>query len=201
MRKLMAVLLLTGSAGLSAHAQECCVKVEVFGGYSYFNASPKTDRIPPEPINSSNIFDGRIGQHGFGVNVAGRIKGKLGIVGDFSFQSADEKVFNLNTDTSTLVFLAGPRLSIRNQETTLFAQALIGGIRRKVENTNLNITATDLALGFGGGLDIGFKRHFAFRAFELDYLPSRGSDALSNIGKRWSQNFRAQIGFVFRFGD
>jgi outer membrane protein with beta-barrel domain len=201
MRKLLTVMLLLGVPALTAQAQECCVKIEAFAGYSYFNASPKTDRIPPDPNSNPGIFDGRIGQHGFGVNIAGRIKGKLGIVGDFSFQSADEKVFNLNTDTSTLVFLAGPRLSIRNQETTLFAQALMGGIRRKVDNINLHITATDLALGFGGGLDIGFKKHVAFRAFEFDYLPSRGSDALPNIGKRWSQNFRAQIGFVFRFGD
>lgn len=201
MRRWVALLTLNAALVISVQGQDCCTKVEAFVGYSYFNASPKTDRIPPNPIFNPSVFGGRIGQHGFGVNVAGRVRGKLGLVGDISYQTADAKIFNVNTDTSTFVFLAGSRLSMRNDETTLFAQALIGGARRKADNPNLHITATDLALSFGAGLDIGFRKRFAFRVFEFDYLPSRGSDALTNIGKRWSQNFRAQSGFVFRFGN
>lgn len=202
MKKMLGLIIICLAAAGPVRAQDCCTRVEAFVGYSYFNASPKTDRIaPPNTMPPTPPFEGRIGQHGIGFNIAGNFNSKFGIVGDVSYQSADERIFNQNTDTSTLTFLVGPRLSSRNESATVFAQALVGGIRRKADSPLFHVSATDLALSFGGGMDMKLRKHIAFRIFEFDYIPSRGSDNLPDIGKRWSQNFRFQTGLVFRFGN
>jgi len=202
MKRLVGIAIFCLMAGGQVLAQDCCIKVEAFIGYSYFNAAAKTDRIaPPLTVPPTSPFEGRIGQHGIGFNIAGNFNSKFGIVGDFSYQTSDERIFNHNVDTRTLILLAGPRLSSRNEATTLFAQALIGAARRKADSPLVHASGTDLALSFGAGMDLKIGKHIAFRIFEFDYLPSRGGDNLPNIGKRWSQNFRFQTGFVYRFGN
>ena len=61
MRRWVALLTLNAALVISVQGQDCCTKVEAFVGYSYFNASPKTDRIPPNPIFNPSVFGGRIG--------------------------------------------------------------------------------------------------------------------------------------------
>jgi opacity protein-like surface antigen len=195
-------LILVGAlltVGAPASAQDCCQRVEIFGGYSYLDVSPKTDRIPADILG--NRFDSRIGQNGFGVSVAGNFSRRFGIVADFSRNMSDNNILNLQTDTSTTLFLFGPRITSRNENVTVFGHALIGGMKRKAVSEVLNLSNTDLALGFGGGIDIGATKHIAVRLFQFDYIPSRGGDNMEGIGKRWSQNFRAQVGIVVRFGD
>lgn len=178
----------------SANAQDLYSKVDIFAGYSYFSASPKTDRIP-DPA-----FSSRISQHGFGGNLCFNITERIGIVADFSNQTADKRIVGLNTDTATLLYLFGGRFYARSEGIKAYAQALIGGARRRAISKALDISAVDLALAFGGGVEVDINKRIGFRLVEFDYVPTRGGDGTLGIGKRWSQNFRAETGLVFRFG-
>jgi hypothetical protein len=71
---------------------------------------------------------------------------------------------------------------------------LIGGVRGKVEDFESN---TDLALGFGGGVDIKVHPSVAIRAVQLDYLPFRVRNPIT-LDKEWSHNLRVQVGLTFR---
>jgi len=184
-------------APIPGYAQECnCSKVEVFGGYSYLSASPKTDRLP----FSLTDFNSRIGQHGYGINAAFNLSGRFGFVADVSRNMADKEIALANTDTSTTLFLFGPRFSSRSEGVTYFAQAFVGGAKRRAESTIFHVSGTDFALGLGGGMDLQASKYIAFRLFQFDYIPSRGGDNSPGIGRRWSQNLRAQVGLVVKLG-
>jgi hypothetical protein len=184
-------------AELSGNAQDCnCSKVDVFGGYSYLSASPKTDRLPPNITD----FNSRIGQHGYSINAAFNLKKWLGIVADFGRNTADKEIASATTDTSTTLFLFGPRFSSHSEGVTYFGQALVGGAKRRAESTVFKVSGNDFALALGGGIDLHASRYFAMRLFQIDYLPTRGGDNTPGIGTRWSQNYRAQVGFVVKLG-
>jgi hypothetical protein len=195
MRKLAQCLLFLLAASLHVQAQECCPRIAVFGGYSYLNVSPKTDRIP-----ISNNFNDRIGQHGYGVSVSGNLSRRFGIVADISRHMADVNIMNLNTDTSTTLYLFGPQIRSGSEDVTAFAHALVGGSTRRTESQSLEISSTDFAMAFGGGFDLTVSKHFAFRVLQLDYIPTRGGDNTPGIGKRWGQDFRVQVGIVVELG-
>ncbi|HEX8185623.1 MAG TPA: hypothetical protein VF747_12745, partial [Blastocatellia bacterium] len=97
-------------------------------------------------------------------------------------------------------YLFGLRLAPQGDGLSPFAEALVGASRRKTIIDDLRIRNTDFALGFGGGVDIEAGRNFAVRAFRFNYIPVRGGDDAPGVGRRWSQNFRAQVGIIFRFG-
>jgi hypothetical protein len=186
---------------IPADAQECnCSKVEVFGGYSFLSASPKTDRIPPSIPPLPTDFNSRISQHGYGINVAINLTSRFGFVADVSRNMADKAIASANTDTSTTLFLFGPRFSSRSEGVTYFGQALVGGARRRAESTIIKVSGNDFALAVGGGLDLHASKYIAFRIFQLDYIPTRGGDNTPGIGTRWSQNYRAQTGLVVTLG-
>ena len=176
-------------------AQDCCKRGELFGSFSYFSASSKTDRIP-EKLD----FKGRISQRGYGADLAYNFKKKWAFVADFSQQMRDEKINGLNADTTTYNYLFGLRLAPQEDGFSPFAEALVGASRRKTIIEDLRISNTDFALGFGAGGDIRAGRNFAVRIFRFDYIPIRGGDDATGVGRRWSQNFRAQVGILFRFG-
>jgi len=194
MRKTFLCSLILLVWGATANAQDLYSKVDIFAGYSYFSASPKTDRIP-DPV-----FAGRINQHGFGANLSFNISERIGVVADFSNQTADKTIIGLNTDTATLLYLFGGRFYARSEGIKAYAQALIGGARRRAFSKSVDISAVDLALAFGGGVEVDINKRFGFRMVEFDYVPTRGGDGTLGIGRRWSQNFRAEAGLVLRFG-
>jgi hypothetical protein len=176
-------------------AQDCCKRGELFGSFSYFNASSKTDRIP-----ASLDFKGRISQRGYGIDLAYNFKKYWAVVADFSQHMRDEKINGLNADTTTYNSLFGLRLAPHGEGLSPFAEALVGVSKRKTVIEDLRIKNTDFALGFGGGADIEAGRNFAVRILRFDYIPVRGGDDAPGVGRRWSQNFRAQVGIIFRFG-
>lgn len=178
-----------------AQAQDCCKRAELFGSFSYFNASSKTDRIPKD-----KEFNGRISQRGYGIDLAYNFKKNWAMVADFSQQMKDEKINGSNADTTTYNYLFGLRLAPHGEGLSPFAEALVGASKRKTFLDDLRIKNTDFALGFGGGVDIEAGRNFAVRALRFNYIPVRGGDDATGVGRRWSQNFRLQAGIIFRFG-
>ena len=51
---------------------------------------------------------------------------------------------------------------------------------------------TNLAFGAGGGIDRNWKRHFAFRLFQADYIPTR-------LDGKWESHFRIGTGILVKF--
>jgi hypothetical protein len=176
-----------------AQAQDCCPRTEFSVGYAYFNADPKGDRI------NSNSFDSRYGQTGIAFSGVFNHSRRLGLVGDFSYHWRESTIDNVKIDTKTLIFLFGPRYTSRSQGFTSFAQALIGGTRRKNETATGEVSGTDFTIGIGFGGNIEVNKSFGIRLFQLDYLPSRGETVSGQ--KQWNHNFRIQAGITFKLGQ
>jgi hypothetical protein len=96
-------------------------------------------------------------------------------------------------------YTAGPRVKlIKSGRLTPFAQILAGGGRLNAHSNGIEAGENGFVMAVGGGLDIAFHRHFAFRVAQADYLMTRfdrvdGSPATQN-------NIRLSMGLVVRFG-
>jgi opacity protein-like surface antigen len=199
MRKFILPLAVLFLAAIPAHAQDEYPSVEIFGGYSYLSVDVGAD-FDDDDFD----FDEREGFHGFGVSIAGNISSSFGVVGDFSYNRKDiSDLTGLDSNANVSLFLFGPRFTARGDTVDGFVHALVGVARQRVEvdlpGENFDISENDLALGFGGGVDIKASDRFAIRLFQLDYIPIRSEDPFEFDEKRWTHNFRFQIGAVFRF--
>lgn len=193
MKKLMLLVAFSLLGAVTASAQSDYPKFEVFGGYSHFSADIRFDS--PFDDDGDDFFDQREGLHGFGFSIAGNVNKNLGIVGDFSYHKRELELPGPDVDFSTFNFLFGPRVTARGDRVEGFAHALVGGIRRRVEGGDSDV---DLALGFGGGVDIKVSRGFGIRLIQIDYLPFRDRDLLT-FDREWRHNLRLQVGATFRF--
>ena len=129
MKKIASLAILVCVVRISSNAQESYSRVEVFGGYSYFNTDPNRDLI------SARNLEHRYGRHGFGLSATRNVLRNLGVVADFSY---DAKTVDLNetihdqSQVSTFTFLSVPRLFLRTSKSSVFAHTLVGGMRMKV---------------------------------------------------------------------
>ncbi len=114
--------------------------------------------------------------YGGQASISANFNPNVGITADFGAQARGGLQF--------YQLLAGPRFTARNANVTAFGHTLIG-----IMHTNIS---TDLALGFGGGLDVNVKPHFAVRVFQLDYIPFRPTGG-------WIHNFRVGVGVVYKW--
>ncbi|HYP26337.1 MAG TPA: outer membrane beta-barrel protein [Blastocatellia bacterium] len=187
----LAVLILGAS---QARAQDSYPSVEVFGGYSYLSTDVSID--DPFDDDGDDFFDDREGFHGAGFSVAGNVSGGVGIVADFSYHKREIELPGGDIDISNLLFLFGPRFTARGDRVDVFGHVLIGGVRSKVEDLDSDV---NLALGFGGGLDIKASDSFAVRLFQIDYIPVRFENPITEDDE-WSHNLRFQIGVTYRWG-
>lgn len=192
MRKLFLLAAVLLIAATSAQAQNSHPRFEVFGGYSYLSRDISFD--DPFDDDAAGFFNQREGVHGLGFSLAGNFHPNVGVVADFSYHKRELELPGNDIDFSNMVFLFGPRFTARGDRVEGFAHGLIGGVRSKVEDFDSN---TDLALGFGGGVDIKVHPSVAIRAVQLDYIPIRVRDPIT-LDKEWSNNLRVQIGVTFR---
>jgi hypothetical protein len=178
------------ASGRSAHAQDCCPRVELFGGYSYLVSDTRSDQTTARP------FATRVGAHGFGLNLAANLSDNFALVGDLSYHALKGQ-----SKSSSLYLLAGPRFAARDQGVSFFGEALVGGRRANFDHSSLVPSHTDFALGLGGGLELGNWRRVAVRLIQIDYLPTRnqGPAAQARSGG-WNHNFRFETGVTLSFG-
>jgi len=104
---------------------------------------------------------------------------------------------NSNNNVVTSQALFGPELKIRSRKGDGFAHTLVGVTNtRLVETDSFGssdlVRRTNLALGFGGGLDVNLKPRLAIRILQADYVPTR-------LAGKWQNDFRVSVGVVFRF--
>lgn len=212
MKKFILALTLALVSNICALAQsnDDFKKAEFFVGYSYGQADA---HFSPNP----NIYRDRTPLHGFNASAVFNVSRYFGIKGDVSgaYHKANVSfpvVPISGTSTSTILlssknslynFLGGVQIKDNASASRLkpFAHALVGAAFRKNSIPGMtcigtiicpgSTSETNLAMAFGGGLDIRLNRRVDIRAFQIDYNPIR-------FGGRFDDNFRFSIGVVFK---
>jgi len=161
----------------SARAQENS-KVEIAGNYTYIH------------INPGGFSTVTIDCHGGGGSAAWSLNHYLGVVGEFS------RCEWSGANAHTFTYLFGPRLTYRAYgRLEPFGEVLLGGANIHGQTVGFSGSGTDssFAMAIGGGADYKLKPSVAIRFIQADYLYTR-------LGGTNQNNFRLQVGVVFRFG-
>jgi hypothetical protein len=116
-------------------------------------------------------------------------------------------------ELETTQFLAGPEFTVRTRRWNTFAHALFGLAGTSLSELNgytdcfyglpapaangcrnyVNVAhRTNMAFGFGGGLERNWKKHLAFRLVDADYIPTR-------LDGKWEGQFRVGTGLIVKF--
>jgi hypothetical protein len=195
----LAAIILFSTAFLSAQGTP---RFEIFGGYSLAH------------IDDQALTEHSITNSGWNASLAVNNQ-HFGFVFDFggyygthrlsSFGPANTpSPFQETTKLHTAMF--GPQFSIHFPWVSPFAHALIGAVREDGNSTLVgsanpaappppqpgSIAGTGFAYALGGGGDIYFSHHSAFRV-QIDYLHCSPFDPAQS-------NLRFSTGLVFRFG-
>jgi outer membrane protein OmpA-like peptidoglycan-associated protein len=146
---------------------------------------------PGGPFNSFN-------NHGGSGSFSYNASRYLGLVVEFTGYNFERNVSGTNTRGSWNTWLFGPRLNFRRDYFVPFLEFLVGG-----SHADRQLTGGDsqnaFALAAGGGVDIVFSKHVAWRFAQIDYLMTNFSGA--NLGGTGRQdNLRLGTGIVIRLG-
>lgn len=171
---LLAITLVFGS--LFATAQSTS-KLDVFGGYSYFNGATAGG-------------GGTYSLNGWNAQATYNLNRWLGATADFGGYYGSP----FGPSASTHSFLFGPTISMRTPRFTPYAHVLFGVDRDSASIFGATASNSAFAMAVGGGLDIPVKGRFAIRAAQVDWL--RGTN-FSNT----ENNLRVSTGVVFHFGE
>jgi hypothetical protein len=193
LRAFALIVVLVSAAAFPARAQEF-PRWESFGGFSYANVG-----LGPQANLFGSVSKNYYGLHlGVNFNPYSNFSVVLTDLGIQSRGSHVPRLFrNSNNNVITSQALFGPELKIRTRKANGFAHALVGVTNtRLVETDSFGtidlVRRTNLALGFGGGLDVNLKPRLAIRVLQADYVPTR-------LAGKWENEFRVSIGVVFRF--
>jgi hypothetical protein len=178
-------------------------RAEVFVGFSYANLS----------LGSQSSVFAPVDRNYFGTQLAAKlnVRKSIGLRFDFGGQSGESTIpdplgYETHMQLETTHFLAGPEFTLRTRKFNTFAHTLLGLTHTSLNqlNQSLNyclyraicdqpiIHRTNLALSAGGGIDRNWKKHFAIRLFEADYIPTR-------LSGKWKSHFRVGTGLMLKF--
>jgi opacity protein-like surface antigen len=171
-------------------------KVELFGGYSFANAS----------------FISRVNVNGWNLSGTVNLNRWFGVTMDFGglYGISTTTILPFVTtsfDGHVHTFLAGPQFSFRREKVTPFGHFLLGGARLAGTATlsfptpppipivpgSVSVSNSGFSLAVGGGVDYKISQRFAWRV-QTDYLQTGFSGGRQD-------NLRLSTGIVFRFGE
>jgi len=161
-------------------------KYELAGMYSYVNF---------QPGSGFQNFNNNGGTGSFTYNVNKWI-GLTAEAGTYAFSRAVPVTGSVEGGFQT--FLFGPRLNLRRKYFVPFVEFLIGDFRADGAVTG-GPRQSSFALAAGGGVDVVFTKHIAWRFAQLDYLMTNANGVNLNPSGR-QNNFRAGTGVVIRWG-
>lgn len=161
-------------------------KWELAGMYSYINFNPGAT-FP----NFNN--NGGTGSIAYNVNKF------LGLTAEFGTYAFSRRIPSVGkTEGGFQTFLFGPRLNLRRDHFVPFAEVLFGDLRADGQLTGA-AGSSSFALAAGGGVDVVFTKHIAWRFAQIDYLRSYVSGP--SLDPQYRQNsVRLGTGIVFRWG-
>src|SRR6202158_3266821 len=197
----------SASPGQSTRGDVITPKVELFLGYSFIRATPRStqDRIAC--------------LHGGDANIAFNVNHYLGLVADFGGYPASSPTITgpgtpssrvVDADVRVFTSIFGQRLSYRNPRITPFAQALFGVAHAGAVSisgcTGSSVciplpSENAFAMVVGGGFDANLHHWLAIRLIQADYFRTQFKDPSSPTGPSGQRNnVRLSTGLVFRFG-
>ena len=208
MKNTIKVIVASLSFALAAGATDI-PRYETFFGYNFVRFNPNSGFIPSFNANGgSGQFVYNFYKYvGAVVDVGAVTKGVLN---------------GVDADTTVMHFVAGPRFSYHNHSRyTPFAQVMFGGAYATTSagilglpvappvigppiTTPVSVRVGASNLGFammaGGGLDIKFHKHIAFRPVAADYYLTRMPSFLTTGDTSNRNNWRLSTGVNFMFG-
>lgn len=189
-------------------------KLEVTGEYSYVRFNPTLPRIQNKSFN------------GGGFEAAYYFRGALGFKADLLFYGSTTFTTTFPTTITRVgvipagtyssngsfqTYLFGPILKVRLHRLEPFGEVLFGVAhtnayanlstviaRAPASTFTVQGSQTPFALAAGAGVDLPFKKSFAIRLGEVDYLLTRFTNPLTQTNNQ--NNFRYAGGFQFRLG-
>jgi hypothetical protein len=199
----------------SSFAQDGYNGYEVFAGYSH----SRIDTAAPGGLILDNatgpedddfflddVFDDRIGAHGFEVSFTGNFNRYVGVKTSVSghFREVEFGFQNFSTDVDTALWntLVGVQVKDNTKDDDArfkpFGHVLVGSAYARQEfNNNTGSTFRDskftehgFAGAFGGGIDVRVGEDVDIRVIQVDYNPTWLFDEVQH-------NFRVGIGIVF----
>jgi len=185
-------LFLVFIAAGAAHAQEF-PRWEASGGFSYANVNlAQAGAFSP----SSRNFYGFDLAFSFNPNKNIRLLADVGVQSGKTTATPPPMFTKVHLDTSQALF--GPQFTLRRRRATAFANLLVGvaNTRSQGQSGTLYddlIRRTNFALGFGGGVDLNWRRLVGVRLFQAEYVPTRLSGS-------WETHYTLSTGLVFKFG-
>ena len=197
--KLPAILVVLCSFAAFAAAQDQpAPKVELFGGYSFFQPGADVHGQRPEglfPISSRLESNPR----GAGASITYDFNRWFGLTLDTStdWGSRETTVAHRIDDAAFSNLSLGPKITFRTRRFSPFVEALVGD-HRLMPDAFYDVDK----LGFmvGGGLDINLSRHIALRLLRADFVYSNYSYAPPPVPRTEIRGVRLQTGLNFMFG-
>jgi hypothetical protein len=160
-------------------------KFEIAGMYSYINFHPGS---------GFDSWNNNGGTGSFTYN-ANKWLGLTAEAGAYSFSRSTPLG---SAEGGFQTFLFGPRLNLRRNYFVPFLEFLIGDFRADGQVTG-GARQSSFALAAGGGVDIVFTKHIAWRFAQIDYLMTNANGINLNASGR-QDNLRLGTGLVLRFG-
>jgi hypothetical protein len=182
-------------------------RVELFVGYSYANlnlGSQSSLFVPAGRSFSGMQFDAKFNQRKY-------LAWLFDVSGQWSHSRIPDPLgYETHMQLDSTQLLAGPEFTLRTHKLNIFGHALLGFTRMSLSELNgytwdagvygpvqtpnyINLVhRTNLAFGAGGGIERNWKKHFAFRLLQVDYIPTR-------LDKKWQSQLRLGTGMIVKF--
>ena len=185
-------------------------KVEVSGGFSHARVDTGVDD-PDLNDDFADFLSDRRGFNGFDASIAGNFTRYFGLKGNvsghFKSDSFTDGVDTVNTRERMWQFMGGAQLKDNSKETRVkpFGHVLAGVARQTVEFSSPDFTGTfdvsdtNFAIKFGGGLDVRVHPRVDLRLIEFNYNPIfRGDITLDDevFQGRTQHNFTVGFGIA-----
>jgi hypothetical protein len=155
-------------------------KVDVFGGYSYFN-------------QDTNGATDRLNLNGWTASATYNFHKYLGATAEFSGEYGSPTIASVSTTDHQHTFLFGPTVNfLRTDKLTLFGHALFGVADSSLSVAGVSSTDNGFAMALGGGADYNLNKRFGVRLAQVDWMRTSvfGTD---------QNNFRYSGGVVVHF--
>jgi opacity protein-like surface antigen len=197
-------------------------RFEGYGGYAYMNTDRGFD-VDEFDDDFDEFPTNKVDAHGFNGSFTYNFSRYVGAKFDMTFHSSDEEfdsILSINPpppnqviqrfriSQSTNQFMGGIQIKDNSRDGAVFkpwAHALIGvadqnySIDQSDGNRLLDMDSTDLALKFGGGIDIKVHKNIDIRAIGFDWNPINRGD-FETIGRFGTINGGYQNNWLINFG-
>lgn len=174
-RKLPLLLSIVMLGSLVPAPEQDASKFDLFGGYSYLNASGNDQPLQLEWLER-----------------AGYLQFYSVVGSDSRFWRLLWSPFKLSANDYGFVF--GPTIHVRSPQSAPFVHSLFGVDRFHATALGGTVNNSAFAMPVGGGVDIPVNGTFSIRAAQIDWLCA---DHFNNS----QNNLRVLTGVVFRFGE